>query len=122
MNRCNLQKPKITTMSISYSQPLSFGFARMKKALFQPFNLSKWFRVGFTAWLAGLTDCKGGSSGNNTKLNNHHNWNELFDFPQTVWTWLTDHPLWFNLIIVGVVFLIILTAVLTWVSSRGKFM
>ena len=56
-------------MAISYSGPLSKAWARMKKALFQPFNINKWFRVGFTAWLAGLTDCSGsgsGGSGNNS--------------------------------------------------------
>ena len=109
-------------MSISYSHPLSLGWARMKKALFQPFDLSKWFRVGFTAWLAGLTDCNGGSGGNNYSYNNHHEWDDFFNFPQTAWSWLTDNPLWFNLIILGVVLLFIISTVLIWVSSRGKFM
>ncbi len=96
------------------------GFNRMKKALFQPFDISKWFKVGFTAWLAGLTDCRG-SSGNNSGQSNP-DWNEFFDFPQTAWEWLIDNPLWFNLIIVGVVLLIIIISIIIWISSRGKFM
>lgn len=108
-------------MSISYTRPLAMAWNRMKKALFQPFDISKWFKLGFTAWLAGLTDCKGGSGGNNSGSSNP-NWNNFFDFPQTAWEWLIDNPLWFNLIIVGVVFLVIVVSILIWISSRGKFM
>ncbi len=108
-------------MSISYSHPLSQGFKRMKKALFQPFDLTKWFRIGFTAWLAGLTECQG--SGSNVNSNHSHaDWDDFFNFPQTAWDWLMDNPLWFNLIIVGVVFLIIVVSLFIWISARGKFM
>ncbi|MEN8116487.1 MAG: hypothetical protein ABFS16_05880 [Bacteroidota bacterium] len=108
-------------MSISYSRPLSLGWNRMKKALFQPFDITKWFRVGFTAWLAGLTDCHGGSGGKSTN-SDYNDWNEFFDFPQTAWEWLVDHPLWSNMIIIGLIFLFVIITVLVWVSSRGKFM
>jgi len=94
----------------------------MKEALFQPFDITKWFRIGFTAWLAGLTDCHGGSSGNNSGHGGYNQWDEFFNFPQTAWNWLMDNPLWFNLIIVGVVTLFVIITVVIWVSSRGKFM
>ena len=111
-------------MSISYSQPLSKGWDRMKKALFQPFDISKWFRVGFTAWLASFTDCNGGSGGNGGKrgFNYDDAWGDFFRFPQTAWTWLMEHPVWFNLIIAGFILLLVMIAVIIWVSSRGKFM
>jgi MFS family permease len=108
-------------MSISYSQPLSRGFQRMKEALFQPFDITKWFKVGFTAWLAGLTDCNGGSGGYNGGSNNT-DWNDFFNFPDIAWNWLSDNPIWANLILVGVVFLIIIVSVFIWLSARGKFM
>ncbi len=108
-------------MSINYSQPLSLAYQRMKKALFQPFNISKWFRVGFTAWLAGLTDCQG-SGGNGSNNANSGDWDSFFNFPETASTWLMDHPFWSNLIIIGIVLLIILITVIIWISSRGKFM
>ena len=98
---------------------------RMKKALFQPFDISKWFRIGFTAWLAGFTDCNGSSGGGGNK-NSYHDvsdaWSDIFSFPQTAWNWLMDHPVIFNLIIVGVVLLFVIMAIVIWVSSRGKFM
>lgn len=109
-------------MSTSYSQPLSLGWKRMKKALFQPFDINKWFRIGFTAWLAGMTDCHGGSGGNNSGKNFNDPWDELFNFPQNAWNWLMDNPLWFNLIIVGIVLIIIIATIIIWISSRGKFM
>ena len=108
-------------MSISYSGPLSDGWSRMKKALFQPFDINKWIRIGFTAWLAGLTDCNGGSSGNNSGAKGN-NWDDVFNFPEVAKNWLLDNPLWFNLIILGLVLLFIVITMLTWVSSRGKFM
>ncbi len=111
-------------MNISYSQPLSKGWNRMKKSLFQPFDLSKWLRIGFTAWLASFTDCNGSGGGNGGKrgLNYDDAWSDFFSFPQTATNWLMEHPVWFNLIIVGLVFLILIVAVIIWVSSRGKFM
>lgn len=108
-------------MSISYSHPLALGWQRMKKALFKPFDISKWFRIGFTAWLAGLTDCNGGGNGSyNNK--GKADLDDFFNFPQIAHEWLLDNPLWFNLIILGVVLLFIVVTILVWVSSRGKFM
>ncbi len=109
-------------MSINYSLPLSAGYRRMKKALFQPFNITKWFRIGFTAWLAGLTDCSNNGGGSGSNNGGGADWSEFFNFPQTAWNWLLDNPLWANLIIVGLVLLFIIITVVTWVSSRGKFM
>ncbi len=108
-------------MAISYSGPLSKAWARMKKALFQPFNINKWFRVGFTAWLAGLTDCSGSGSGGSGN-NSGRGLDEFFTFPQTAQDWLLAHPVWFNLIIAGIIVLIAAVSVVIWVSSRGKFM
>jgi hypothetical protein len=100
--------------------PLSKALGRMKKALFQPFDLNIWLRLGFTAWLAGLTDFRGGGGSGSGK--GKPDWDDFFEFPDVAWNWLQSHPLWFNLIIIGVVLLIILLTVIIWVSSRGKFM
>jgi hypothetical protein len=109
-------------MNISFSLPLSKGWNRMKKALFQPFDINKWFRLGFTAWLAGLTDCNGGSGGGDSRLGNKSDWSDFFNFPQTAYDWLMDNPGWFSLIVVGIIFLFIIITILVWISSRGDFM
>lgn len=95
----------------------------MKKALFQPFDVGKWFMVGFTAFLASLMNNTAGSGGYNpTKRYGDHDWQEVLEWPSIAWYWLMDHPVWFAFIIIGVVFLIVVFVILTWVSSRGKFM
>lgn len=109
-------------MDISYGKPLSNGWDRMKNALFNPFDLGKWFTVGFTAFLAGLAD--GFNSGGNSYKpgkNNFHIEN-IADYPGVVWEWLGNNPVWFILISLGIILLIVLGVLLLWLSSRGKFM
>ncbi len=114
-------------MNIAYSDPLSRGWNRMKKALFHPFDLAKWFTVGFTAFLAALLDgaSPGGSgSGKYSDRYKHSrfDWDEFANYPNIAWEWLMTHTLWFTLIVIGIFFLIAISVVFTWLSSRGKFM
>ena len=110
-------------MNIDYIEPLSRGWARMKKALFQPFDLAKWFTVGFTAFLAALLDGGGGAGGNSRNYGKaKFDFDDFFNFPGYAWEWLNSHPVWFTLILFGIGFIFVLSIVLTWVSSRGKFM
>ena len=39
---------------ISVAEPVSPALERVKRILFQPFDLGKWFVIGFCAWLAQL--------------------------------------------------------------------
>ena len=108
-------------MTIAYTKPLSRALGRMKRALFQPFDIGKWLALGFAAFLAGLTDWNnGGGSGSGGKKD--VDWRDIFDFPYLAWDWLCEHPGWFTLIIFGLLVLIALFVLLTWLSSRGKFM
>ena len=110
-------------MEIRYFDPLTRAYGRMKKALFQHFNLRKWFVVGFTAFLAGLTDCHGGNGGGGGRWNQGDaHWHDVIYFPQYAYEWLLDHPHWFSLIVFGVIVIFLLGILLTWLSSRGKFM
>ena len=111
-------------MNINYFDPLSRAWNRMTTALFKPFDLGKWFVVGFTAFLAGLLEGPGGggSGSSRGRFHRHHDFGDALAFPGIAWEWLMDHPGWFVLIIFGIFFLIVLIIVLTWLSSRGKFM
>src|SRR5438309_11455749 len=42
------------TAQIGLAIPLSRGFYRMKRQLFEPFDPVKWLVIGFCAWLAQL--------------------------------------------------------------------
>ena len=108
-------------MPISYLEPLSRAFSRMKKALFQPFQLNTWFTVAFTAFLAGLMDF-GHGSGAKYNADNRHDFEEFFLFPRRAYDWLAENPLWFTLILFGALVFIVILIVLLWLSSRGKFM
>ena len=43
-------------MNIEYFLPISKAWTRMNHALFKPFDLAKWFVLGFSAFLADLAD------------------------------------------------------------------
>ena len=49
-------------MKIEFVEPFSRAWGRMKAALFKPFNLNKWFALGFCAFLADLIEGHGGSN------------------------------------------------------------
>lgn len=112
-------------MNINFFDPLSRAWNRMTTALFRPFDLGKWFVIGFTAFLAGLMDSNGGGGGGSNsgvKIRRDYDFGCVLDFPRTAWEWLMDHSGWFTLIIFGVFIIIGIIILLTWLSSRGKFM
>ncbi len=107
-------------MNIEYFEPLSRAWSRMKIALFKPFDITKWFVIGFSAFLAGLTE---GSRGPNLSSGGEDaSFREFIEFPNTAWEWLVDHPGWFIAIGLIVVVLIAVAITFTWLSSRGNFM
>ncbi len=58
MRHMNGTEPKIEIF-----KPFGEAFELMKRILFQPFDVKKWFVIGFAAWLANLgsaSDSRGG--------------------------------------------------------------
>ncbi len=107
-------------MAIQFMEPLGSAWNRMTLALFKPFDIHKWFVVGFNAFLAGLMEASNGGSG--ARYGKHGDFGAFIHFPQTAWTWLSAHPLWAAAIAFGVLVAIAIFVVLTWVSARGTFM
>jgi len=109
-------------MNIEYYLPLTRAWERMKNALFRPFDLHKWFLVGFNAFLAGFMERHGGSGGSQYRESGDFSFREFIHVPGRAWGWLLDHPGWF----IGIVFITLavltLLLVFTWLSSRGAFM
>jgi MFS family permease len=108
-------------MNIEYFEPLSRAWNRMKTALFKPFDITKWFVIGFSAFLAGLTEWHPGSSRFSAEPDDL-TFYEFFDLPNKAWDWLLDNPGWFIAIVSFVVVLIAIGVTFTWLSSRGMFM
>ena len=47
-------------MAISYTEPLQTAWRTMRRTLFEPFDLGRWFTIGFAAWLAYMGTGGGG--------------------------------------------------------------
>lgn len=95
----------------------------MRTILFRPFDLGKWFLLGFTAWLATLME-GGGSSGGSYSPSSDESIDESFsEIIETARTWFVDNLeliLMIGSIVIGL--LVVIGLALAWVRSRGKFM
>ncbi len=108
-------------MEIRYVAPLQRAWARMKRILFNPFDLGKWLVIGFSAWLARLA---GGGGGGGMRVNpsrGHVAAPEVGRLAREAWAYLRAHPNWLTLVIVGAVAVAVIVLLLVWISSRGKF-
>jgi hypothetical protein len=110
---------------ISVTAPVGLAIDRVKRMLFQPFDLGKWFVIGFCAWLACLGESGGGSGGNFHSGGGGRGgggdsfrafWNEATDFIAHNLYWIVP------VVIIAAVLLLAWGLLLTWLSSRGKFM
>ena len=113
-----------SSQPISFIDPLSRAFERMKSSLFRPFSLKTWFVLGFTAWLANLAqggNKAGGSAARDPDLDDFEidGIGEAFD---PLWERLVANTLVLSLVALGCVVLIVLVLTVLWLSSRGKFM
>ncbi|MDA0991307.1 MAG: DUF4339 domain-containing protein, partial [Verrucomicrobia bacterium] len=115
-------------LPISCTSPVEAAWSGMKQILFAPFDIGKWFVLGFSAWLATL--CEGGGGGGSIQLPT--DWDEAMSGG--------GHDKFVNQLIdaesmlrdnVGIVvsvgfaiFLVIfvISLVVLWVRSRGRFM
>ncbi len=108
----DLQRPHVSVID-----PITTAIQRVKLILFNPFEIEKWFIIGFCAWLALLGEGGGpsGPSGPGSYSGEGH--------PGDFGGFVAEHLA--IIIIVAVVILVIgfaIGIVLTWLSSRGRFM
>ena len=104
----------LDTRHISVIDPISSAIERVKLILFDPFEIEKWFVIGFCAWLAFLGEGGGGGGGVASGGGGH---------PGNFGEFIAEHLA----IIITVVVIILVIGfaigiVLTWLSSRGRFM
>src|ERR1017187_3569220 len=112
------------SQNISVTVPVSQAIERVKMMLFRPFDPSKWFTIGFCAWLAGLgsrgfsfnygggSQLKEGRRGGNAR--------EGLDQAQR---FVMDNLFWIlPLVVALVLFCCAVGVVLLWLRSRGQFM
>jgi hypothetical protein len=105
---------------VSVIDPISPAIERVKTILFRPFDLGKWFVIGFCAWLAYLG--KGGGVGGGGGPNFQHN-GEARQAIEQARHFIIENLFWIVPVAIFVVALIIvLWLVIAWLSSRGRFM
>lgn len=108
-------------MQIAYFAPLNLAWERMKHILWRPFDLAKWVVLGFSAWLAGLTDGAGGG-GWKWILDNDDFSHGPFAHPTgSSWFGSGEAFLWIPLLFVVIMAVAAILAAILWVSSRAKF-
>ena len=104
---------------VSVIDPIGPAFEEVKTILFKPFDLGKWFVIGFCAWLAflGSGGPGGGSGGRGGRFPDAH---EAFGQAKE---FVLENLDWIIPVVIFVVMLgIVLWLVFTWLSSRGRFM
>src|SRR6266853_796611 len=101
-----------TERNIEIFKPFGEAFELMKRILFQPFDVKKWFVIGFAAWLANL-----GGGGFYYQYNRREDVQKLNEAISQI-----PHPI----LVIGVCVLISLVLVLivlfAWLRARGGFM
>jgi hypothetical protein len=107
-----------TAPKIEILKPFGEAFELMKKILFQPFDLKKWFVIGFAAWLSNL-----GSAGYNYRYNRNSSWRTAPGFREFNDT-INEIP--HELLVAGLIVLGILAVaaviIFAWLRARGRFM
>ena len=102
-----------TEPKIEIFKPFGEAFELMKTMLFQPFDLKKWFVIGFAAWLGHL----GGGGSFNYQYNRREDVQKLHEAISQI-----PHPI----LVIGVCVLIsvvlVLIVLFTWLRARGRFM
>jgi len=106
---------------ISVIDPISPAIERVKLILFKPFELGKWFVIGFCAWLAYLGS-GGGAGAPNPNLPRRYR-QHYYEPLQQAKEFIVDNLSWLvPAAIIGLTLMIAIWLVFIWLSSRGRFM
>ena len=107
MPRMNGSEPKIEIF-----KPFGEAFELMKKILFQPFDVKKWFVIGFAALLATL-----GGGGFNYQYNRREEAQKLQEAISQI-----PHPILVTGICILISMVLVFIVLLAWLRARGRFM
>ncbi len=108
-----------TTRHIEIFAPFGEAFDLMKKICFQPFDLGKWFVIGFAAWLATFFGGGAGYGWKNHLKDNHWSYYATHQGPAPDWhgVGLWSVPLFLILFLCIFAFV----ALVVWLNSRARF-
>ena len=101
-----------TERNIEIFKPFGEAFELIKRILFQPFDIKKWFVIGFAAWLANL-----GGGGFNYQYNRREDVQKLNEAISQI-----PHPILVTGVCVLVSLVLVLIVLFAWLRARGRFM
>ena len=111
---------------VSVIDPIGPAIQRIKDVLFKPFNLSRWFTIGFCAGRAYLVwggGGGGGGGGGHHNIGPHHHHPKMAESINSAKEYVLGNLYWIipataiaAVVIIGICLLI------AWLNSRGKFM
>src|SRR5690349_1831673 len=108
--------------NISLTQPISQALERARVILFQPFDVGRWFVIGFCAWLAYLGE-NGFGGGGHFNFGDGRGGSSLRDAFEQTRSFVVQNLAWLLPVAAAVLMLaLILGLALAWVRSRGQFM
>jgi hypothetical protein len=108
--------------NVSVTLPISPALERVKLLLFRPFDLGKWFVIGFCAWLATLGQ-RGVSFNYNTRSRRHVTSEDLREWFERARDYVTSNLHWILPVAIFVmIFVIALAVLILWLRCRGSFM
>jgi len=112
--------PAPASRSLNVVDPLAPALGHVKRMLFQPFDLGKWFVIGFGAWLAGLGERQGGQGFNfQWPVHPHEDFLRGFDH---VRDYFLNNLDWIIPVAVFALFIgLLLGLLILWLNCRGKF-
>jgi hypothetical protein len=110
---------------VSVIDPIGPAVERARTVLFDPFDLRKWFVIGFSAWLANLGKGEGGGGGGR----GDGGWSDLRDIPGEVsygidraQDFIASNLYWIvPLVVLAFVLMVVVILVVVWLSSRARF-
>jgi len=108
-------------MNIAFFEPLNRAWERMKRILWQPFDLKKWLVLGFSAWLAGLADGAGGGGWKWMADDNDFPGSRNLHGSGEVFRNAGEALIWLPIIAVAIMAVAAILLLILWVSSRAKF-
>jgi len=111
--------------SVSVTDPISPAFQRVKTILFAPFDIRKWFIIGFCAWLSscGESGGGGGGGGGGKQGGDSLDRGDISHGLETAWQYVLDNLVWIlPLVLLVILFGVTCWLVSVWLNSRGKFM
>jgi hypothetical protein len=113
---------------VSVIDPISPAIERVKVMLFKPFDLGRWFIIGFCAWLAYLgTGGGGGGGGGGPQWHGPHKQHELqseiAEGVDIAKEYILANLFWIiPTAVIIIAAIICLGLLIAWINSRGRFM